>query len=218
MSRVRLTNRLMLAESGIDDDRFRSGYVDDRDWSLIGEASMKLTPLSIYIDDRPALSIHQIKAKATQMKRAGKCDIVLIDYLQLTSMKSENRQYNREQEVSESSRTAKAMAKTMDVPVILLSQLSRETEKRGDRIPMLSDLRESGSIEQDADVVIFPFRPGYYDKENEDKVINFIIAKHRNGATGVVSACHSENMTRIFDKPDDYIPENRDFESKRNPF
>jgi len=144
---------------------------------------------------------------------------VLIDYLQLTLMKSENKQYNREQEVSESSRTAKGMAKTMNVPVILLSQLSREVEKRGDKTPILSDLRESGSIEQDADLVIFPHRPAYYDKDGDQEgVINFIIAKHRQGAIGIVSARHNENMTRIFDKPDDYIPENRTFENKKEPF
>ena len=202
MSRVSLANRLVLAESGIDDDRFRSGYVDSADWEKFNTAQQVLDRLQIFIDDRPSLSMHEIKAKAVQMKRSGKCDIVLIDYLQLTSMKSENRQYNREQEVSESSRTAKAMAKTMNVPVILLSQLSREVEKRQDKTPILSDLRESGSIEQDADVVIFPHRPAYYDPDGPNEgIINLIVAKHRNGPIGVISACHNESMTRIFDKP-----------------
>lgn len=218
MSRVSLVNRLMLAESGVDDDRFRSGYVNAEDWSQVNLAWSKLNALGIYIDDRAALSMHQIKAKASQMKRAGKCDMVLIDYLQLASMKAENKSYNREQEVSESSRTAKAMAKTLDIPVILLSQLSREVEKRGDKLPMLSDLRESGSIEQDADVVIFPHRPAYYDPDGEEKgVVNIIVAKHRNGAIGAVSARHNENMTRIFDKPTDEIPANENFHQV-NPF
>jgi replicative DNA helicase len=225
MSRVSLSNRLILAESGIDDEKFRSGYVTSPDWDKFNEASKILSTLPIYIDDRPGLSMQQIKAKSVQMKRSGKCEIVLIDYLQLSMMRSENRQYNREQEVSESSRTAKGMAKVLNTPVILLSQLSRESERRGGaKTPMLSDLRESGSIEQDADIVIFPHRPAYYGIEVDDTgnstigVIDLIIAKHRNGPIGTVSACHNESMTRIFDKQTDTIPENVFFETINNPF
>lgn len=203
MGRISLLNRLMLCETGIDDYRYREGYIDASEWLKIDDAVTRLSKLPLYIDDRAGLSMRQIYAKAAQMKRQKKCDIVLIDYLQLATMKSDNRQYNREQEVSESSRQAKAMAKNLDVPVILLSQLSREVEKRGgEKLPMLSDLRESGSIEQDADVVIFPHRPGYYMKDDPqyENVINFIIAKNRNGATGTVEAMHNETMTAIYDK------------------
>ena len=222
MSRISLTNRLLLSENGINDENYRSGFMTLSDWASLNQSSMMLENLPIYIDDRPGLSMQQIKAKATQMKRAGKCSMVLIDYLQLSSMKSENKNYNREQEVSESSRVAKGMAKILNVPVILLSQLSRETEKRGgDHRPLLSDLRESGSIEQDADIVIFPHRPAYYDKQNEELkgVIDFIIAKHRNGPTGTISARHNENITRIFDTPTELIPANVNFyEKNTNPF
>lgn len=222
MGRVRLSDRLILAESGIDDEKFRSGFMAAEDWQKFNDASRVLNALPIYIDDRPGLSMYQIKAKSAQMNRAGKCDLVLIDYLQLSQMKSENRNYNREQEVSESSRTAKGMAKSINLPVILLSQLSRASEKRGaDARPILSDLRESGSIEQDSDIVIFPYRQNYYDKEDESEIgeIEIIVAKHRNGPTGTVKASHNKNMTRIFDTPTGEILPNIDFSEKsENPF
>lgn len=223
MSTVSLADRLTLSEAGIDDEKFRSGYVSQEDWQLFYQAKARLSAMPIYIDDHAGLSMNQIKSKAIQMKRAGKCSMILIDYLQLTGMKSDNRHYNREQEVSESSRTAKGMAKQLNAPVILLSQLSRASESRTGKRPMLSDLRESGSIEQDADIVIFPHRPAYYDEmvdENGDStegVIELIVAKHRKGPVGTVSARHNESITRIFDKPTDEIPANENFH-QANPF
>lgn len=155
--------------------------------------------MPVSIDDTPNISIQQIKVRARNLQRKGKCGLILIDYLQLIDMRSTNKSYNREQEVSQCSRSAKVMAKELGVPVILLSQLSRKNEERSDKMPMLSDLRESGAIEQDADIVMFIHRPEYYDKTAEKGFGEIRIAKQRDGATGDIRFRYNHNLTKITD-------------------
>lgn len=166
MSTEKLTNRLLSAESGIWLEKISTGQLDDTEMkSLYKDGVGALNKAEIYIDDSAALNIYELKTKARVLKRKHKIGMIIIDYLQLMSGSSENKNTNREQEISTISRGLKQLAKELEVPIIALSQLSRETEKRkGDaKMPMLSDLRESGAIEQDADIVMFIYRPEYYD-------------------------------------------------------
>ena len=206
MSHVSLTNRLILSESEIPPDRFRSGKMDEYEIKQMVSAAGIIYELPIYIDDNSDVPMSRIRARARALKKQGKCDIVFIDYLQLCREKgADNR--NREQEVSAMSRDAKIMAKELDVPVILLSQLSRAVETRQKNgVPHLSDLRDSGAIEQDADLVMFVYRPAYYGATVEDKHGNTIdtngygellIEKHRDGACGRVKFRHNVGMTKI---------------------
>jgi len=166
------------------------------------------------------VGLNRIKTISRVKKKQGKCDLVIIDYLQLVNLKADNKAYNREQEVSMASRTLKALSKELNVPIILLAQLNRSNEMRGDKRPKLSDLRESGAIEQDADIVIFPHRPYYYgysQDSNGRSTRNYgelIIAKHRNGAVGEVSFYHNDSMTEI----KDYVKEDYDNYYEPNPF
>lgn len=204
MSGVSLSNRLILSESGVDPDNFKSGKLSERELNAISDAVVSLFNLPIYVDDMPS-TITKIRAKARLMKRQGKCGMVVIDYLQ--QAESEGNYSSREQEVAFVSKTAKNIAKELDVPVILLSQLNRGVEARNIKRPQLSDLRDSGAIEQDADMVIFLYRPDYYTKkvftdENGREIPNYIemdIAKYREGSTGTIRAVHNGTLTRIFD-------------------
>ena len=207
MSDRGLVNRVILSEATVDSSAFRSGRVTDDEVRDIERAHGILEKLPIYIDPTPCISIRQIKARAKALKRKGRCSIVFIDYLQLVDSATDKNR-NREQEVSEMSRAAKLMAKELDVPVVLLAQLSRKCEERTDKRPMLSDLRESGSIEQDADVVFFTFRPAYYGIL--DVIIDnisystvgygeFVCAKNRDGAVGTARFRHNESLTKIYD-------------------
>jgi replicative DNA helicase len=209
MSKRSLASRSLLSEGDIAPDRFRSGYMSGEDISQMEHAVGAIEKLPIYIDDNSDVSMSRIRAQARAMKKQGKCDIIFIDYLQLCREKgTDNR--NREQEVSAMSREAKIIAKELDVPVILLSQLSREVEKRKEKgnIPQLSDLRDSGAIEQDADLVIFIYRPAYYGANAEDKQGNpidttnygeLLIEKNRDGACGRVNFRHNVGMTKMYD-------------------
>jgi replicative DNA helicase len=206
MSNIKLADRLILSECNIDAFRFKKGDVYDYELQEIHARLGMLLDLGIYIDDNPSPTIDYITADCTIAKEKGECDIVFIDYFQLVDMKSEKVNRNREQEVSENSRKTKVMAKSLDVPVILLSQLSRAVEIRGgNKIPILSDLRESGAIEQDADMVIFLYRPEYYDiKEdaNGNSTVGFgqlIIAKFREGARKPVDFGYDVSMAKIYD-------------------
>ncbi|WP_106831150.1 replicative DNA helicase [Parabacteroides pacaensis] len=200
MSAEDLTDRLMLSESGLDPERYKNGFLSNDEKPALCSAADNLSVLPITIDDTANLSIQQIKARAKNLQRKGKCGLILIDYLQLIDMQNHNKNYGREQEVSQCSRAAKLMAKELKVPVVLLSQLSRKNEERADKTPILSDLRESGAIEQDADVVLFLHRPEYYNEKNaESGVGKLIVAKHRNGATGVMRFRYNESLTRIYD-------------------
>jgi replicative DNA helicase len=183
MSKEQLAYKLLCSEANVDMLKLRTGNLEDSDWDNIARASGPLAEAKIYIDDTAGLSVMEMRSKCRRIKIEHGIDMIVIDYLQLMSGSGESRQ----QEVSEISRSIKALAKEMQCPVIALSQLSRAPEQRTDHRPMLSDLRESGSIEQDADLVMFLYRDEYYNKETEDKnVAECIIAKQRNGPTGTV--------------------------------
>ncbi len=187
MSKVEIANRLLSSEAKVDSGKLRTGRLEDRDWRAVGDALGRLNEAPLFIDDTPSISLMEIRAKARRLKQREKdLALIVVDYLQL--MQSEGRRAdNRVQEVAEMSRGLKMLAKEMDIPVIALSQLSRQPESRTDKRPMLSDLRESGSIEQDADIVAFIYRDEVYDQETADKgIAELIIAKHRNGATDKV--------------------------------
>jgi replicative DNA helicase len=201
MSDVALANRLILSEADLAPVRFRSGYMNDEELDKVDLAAFSASEMNIYIDSTADAGMGQIRAKARTLHRQGKCGVVLIDYLQLCRERGAHGR-NREQEVAAMSREAKIMAKELGIPVILLSQLSREVEKRGNKKPMLSDLRESGAIEQDADIVAFIHRPSYYTNE-DDRTGELLIEKNRDGATGRVPFRYSVGMARIEDAAPD---------------
>ena len=183
MSKEQLAYKLLCSEANVDMLKLRTGNLEDSDWDNIAKASGPLAEAKIYIDDTAGISVMEMRSKCRRIKIEHGIDMIVIDYLQLMSGSGESRQ----QEVSEISRSIKGLAKEMQCPIIALSQLSRAPEQRTDHRPMLSDLRESGSIEQDADIVMFLYRDEYYDKETEDKnVAECIISKQRNGPTGTV--------------------------------
>lgn len=182
MGKEQLVTRMLSSESLVNNNALRSGMLEIEDWTKLAEGARALSETPIYIDDTSGITVPQMKAKLRRMRNLG---LVVIDYLQL--MESPNRHSNRVTEVSEITRQLKLMAKELDVPVICLSQLARGPESRVDHRPMLADLRESGSIEQDADIVMFLYREGYYDKENPNQGDSeCIIAKNRHGETGTV--------------------------------
>lgn len=185
MSREQLVNRILCSEVMIDSQKMRTGKLEDEDWKKIARALGPISEAPIYIDDMSGASVMEIRAKCRRLKLEKNLGLVVIDYLQL--MQGRGRNENRQQEISEISRSLKIMAKEINVPVIALSQLSRAPESRTDHRPMLSDLRESGAIEQDADLVMFLYRDDYYNPDTEKQnVAEVIIAKHRNGSTGTI--------------------------------
>jgi replicative DNA helicase len=186
MGAAQLVMRMICAEGNIDAGKMRSGYLDDDDWRKLTMSIGTLSKAPVFIDDTPGVTITDIRSKCRRLKtELGDVGLVLIDYLQLISGKGGGD--NRQQEISEISRSLKLLARELQCPVIALSQLSRAVESRQDKRPMLSDIRESGSIEQDADIVAFLYREDYYDKETEEKnVIEVIIGKQRSGPTGTV--------------------------------
>ena len=187
MAAAQLVMRMICAEGNIDAGKIRSGYLDDDDWRKLTMSIGTLSKAPIFIDDTPGITMSDIRSKCRRLEaEQGEIGLVLIDYLQLISGRAGGGD-NRQQEVSEISRSLKLMARELHCPVIALSQLSRSVEQRQDKRPMLSDIRESGSIEQDADIVAFLYREDYYDKETEEKnVIEVIIGKQRSGPTGTV--------------------------------
>jgi len=210
MGAEQLVMRMLCAEGNIDAQRLRTGSLTDEDWGKLTMAMGSLSNAGIYIDDTPGLRVNEIRSKCRRLKQEHGLGMILIDYLQLV-LGSGRSGENRQQEVSEISRSLKALARELQVPVIALSQLSRGVEQRQDKRPMMSDIRESGSIEQDADIVAFLYRDDYYDKESENKnIIEIIIAKQRNGPTGTVSLAFVKeynkfvNLERRFD--DSSIP------------
>lgn len=200
MSRQQLAQRMMCAEARVDSYRLRTGHLGDDDWAKLSRAVGKLAEAPIFIDDTPSIGILEVRAKARRLFARNSPGIIIVDYLQL--MQSNRRIENRQQEIAEISRGLKILAKELEMPVIALSQLSRAVEQRADKKPQLSDLRESGSIEQDADIVMFIHRNVYggYDDINaaeERSQAEVIVAKHRNGPTGVVSLYYNEHCTRF---------------------
>ncbi|WP_276356499.1 replicative DNA helicase [Cohnella caldifontis] len=186
MSAAQLVQRMICAEANVDAGRMRTGHLEGDDWEKLSMAIGSLSEAQVYIDDTPGITVADIRAKCRRLKKERGLGMILIDYLQLIQGRGKAGE-NRQQEVSEISRTLKQIARELEVPVIALSQLSRGVEQRQDKRPMMSDLRESGSIEQDADIVSFLYRDDYYDKETEKKnIIEIIIAKQRNGPVGTV--------------------------------
>ena len=197
MSKEQMANRILCSEALVDSNKVRTGKVEDDDWVKLAQASGILSEAQIFIDDTPGISIMEIRAKCRKMKLEKDIGLVVIDYLQLVQGSSK-RGASREQEIAEISRSLKILAKEINVPVIALSQLSRAPEQRPDHRPMLSDLRESGSIEQDADIVMFLYRDDYYNQDSEKKnVAEVILAKHRAGSTGTVELAWLGSYTKF---------------------
>lgn len=197
MSSSQLLQRFLSIEAGIGLQKIRNGFLDPDDWGKLGLASMKLSNSEINIADLPNVNVLEIRAIARRLKAAGKLDMIIIDYLQLIKGNS-TRGDNRQQEISEISRALKGIARELDIPIIALSQLSRATEQRADRRPMLSDLRESGAIEQDADMVMFLYRDDYYNEDSEDKgLTEVIIGKQRNGPVGTIKLRFFHEYTKF---------------------
>lgn len=210
MQGERLGDRWLCAQAAnVDAGHLKTGQLDDGERQQALEAARLLSALPVYVDDNPKMSMDHIRSSALLQKSKGRCDLLIIDYLQLCEMKSGQKNRNREQEVAEASRKAKLIAKELDIPVILLCQLNRECEMRADKRPALSDLRESGAIEQDADVVMLLYRPALYGLTSERRskfpsegLGMVILAKHRNGETGDVYFGHNPAMTKI----GEYVP------------
>lgn len=210
MQGERLGDRWLCAQAAnVDAGHLKTGQLDAGERQQALEAARLLSALPVYVDDNPKMSMDHIRSSALLQKSKGRCDLLIIDYLQLCEMKSGQKNRNREQEVAEASRKAKLIAKELDIPVILLCQLNRECEMRADKRPALSDLRESGAIEQDADVVMLLYRPALYGLTSERRskfpsegLGMVILAKHRNGETGDVYFGHNPAMTKI----GEYVP------------
>lgn len=197
MSSSQLLQRFIAIEAGIGLQKIRTGFLSENDWGRMGLASETLMKTQLNIADLPNATVMEIRTVARRMKAAGKLDMILIDYLQLIKGSS-GKNDNRQQEISDISRSLKGIARELDVPIIALSQLSRATEQRADRRPMLSDLRESGAIEQDADMVAFLYRDDYYNEESEVKgITEIIIGKQRNGPVGTVKLRFFHELTKF---------------------
>ena len=197
MSAAQLVQRILCAEARVNLSRLRAGQVQESDWGAIADASNTLSKLDMFIDDTPSLSILELRAKARRELRSAEKGIIIVDYLQLMSGSGKSTD-SRQQEISDISRSLKALARELSVPVIALSQLSRAVEQRPDHRPMLSDLRESGAIEQDADVVMFIYRDDYYNHDSDMKGISeIIIAKQRNGPIGTVNLVWLPQYTKF---------------------
>ena len=187
MSKDQLVDRMLAAESGVDAWNIRTGNLSDQDFEKLGSAMGSLSEAPIYIDDTPGISVLELRTKARREAQKHPLGLIVVDYLQLMSGGRRGNDFNRVQEISEISRGLKLIARELNVPVVALSQLSRSVESRSPQIPQLADLRESGSIEQDADIVMFIYREAYYNPETDrQNVTDLIIAKHRNGPTGKV--------------------------------
>jgi replicative DNA helicase len=196
MGAAQLVQRMVCAEANVDANRMRTGYLEGDDWEKLTMAIGALSEANIFIDDSPSITVADIRAKCRRLQQEKGLGMILIDYLQLIAGRGKGD--NRQQEVSEISRTLKQIARELNVPVIALSQLSRGVEQRQDKRPMMSDLRESGSIEQDADIVAFLYRDDYYDKESEKKnIIEIIIAKQRNGPVGTVELAFLKQFNKF---------------------
>ena len=198
MSKEQLVNRMLCAEAGIDSQRLRVGEMQDEDWTHLWDACDTMSRAKIYIDDTAGITAMDMRSRARRLKAEHGLDLIVVDYLQLMQGSGKrNNSGDRQQEVSEISRSLKALARELDVPVLALSQLSRSVESRQVKRPMLSDLRESGSLEQDADIVAFLYREDYYNPETENKHTELIIAKHRNGPVDTVNLFFQKQFTKF---------------------
>lgn len=198
MSKEQLVNRLFALEGQVDSQSLRTGNLKDEEWEKLIESAGIIGRSKLIIDDTPGISISELRSKCRKFKLEHGLDLIIIDYLQLMTGRVGGRSESRQQEISDISRSLKGLARELNVPVIALSQLSRAVEQRPDHRPMLSDLRESGAIEQDADVVMFIYRDDYYNKDTEMKnVAEIIIAKQRNGSIGTVNLTWLPNYTKF---------------------
>jgi replicative DNA helicase len=198
MSKEQLAIRMLSSEARVDSQRLRKGFLGETDWPKLTTAAGRLSDASIYIDDTPAISVLEMKAKSRRLKAENGLGLIVLDYLQL--MRGRDSSMPREQEISEISRSLKALAKELDVPVVALSQLNRQVEARTDKRPYLADLRESGAIEQDADVILFIYRDEVYNRseDNPEKgLAEIIVGKQRNGPTGKVKLTFLKEYTRF---------------------
>lgn len=198
MSNVQLVNRMLSLESSVEADKLRKGRLDGSDWGKLIEGADNIAKSNLIIDDTPGISIAELRSKCRKYKMDKNLGLVIIDYLQL--MSGSGKSDSRQQEISDISRSLKSLAREIEAPVVALSQLSRAVEQRPDHRPMLSDLRESGAIEQDADVVMFLYRDDYYNKDTEiPGVAEVIIAKQRNGPIGTISMAWIAEQTKFAD-------------------
>ena len=196
MSKEQLVMRMLCSEARVDNAKVRAGYLGERDFPRLAMAAGRLAEAPIFIDDTPAQNVLELRAKARRLKREAQLGLVIIDYLQL--MRGLTAQENRTQELSEISRGLKSLAKELNVPVVALSQLNRQVEQRADRRPMMSDIRESGAIEQDSDVILFIYRDEVYKQDSQDEgIAEIIIGKQRNGPTGTVRLAFRKEYTRF---------------------
>ena len=196
MSNQQLAERLITSEARVDSHLVRTGRLPKSEWKNLAAAAGTLSEASIYIDDSASLNILELRAKARKLKSEKDIDIIFVDYLQL--LNHGGRSESRQQEISFISRSLKALAKELDIPIIALSQLSRAVESRSEQRPIMSDLRESGAIEQDADIVLFIYRKFVYSKDELDRgLAEIIIAKHRNGPTGNVDLAFFDNFAKF---------------------
>jgi len=194
MSKEQLVMRLLCSEARIDSHRLRRGMLRDSDWPKLTRAAGTLAEAPIFIDDTPGISTLEVRAKARRLKSEADVGLVVVDYLQL--MRARGSYDIREQEISEISRSLKGLAKELSVPVVALSQLNRGVESRSDKRPLISDLRESGAIEQDADVIMFIYRDEVYNKESSDRgIAEIIVGKQRNGPTDTVKLAFLSEFT-----------------------
>jgi replicative DNA helicase len=205
MSKEQLVLRMLCSEARVDQSKVRAGFAAERDFPKLALAASRLADSPIYVDDTPALSVLELRAKARRLKREreSKLGLVIVDYLQL--MRGHENADNREQEISSISRSLKALAKELNVPVVALSQLNRQVETRAEKRPVMADLRESGAIEQDADVIAFLYRPIVYDKNAEERAAEVIIAKQRNGPIGSVPLTFMSEYTRFENRAEEDV-------------
>ena len=202
MSKEQLVQRLLSMDAGVDQQRLRTGWIEDDEWDRIIYAMGTLSEANIWIDDTPGITTVEMRSKARRLQAEHGIDLIIVDYLQLMQsvLGSGKRNENRVQEISEVSRNLKALARELNLPVLALAQLSRAVESRQSKVPQLSDLRESGSLEQDADIVMFIYRDDIYNPESERKnIADIIVAKHRNGPIGEVSLYFQASQTRFRD-------------------
>jgi replicative DNA helicase len=196
MSNEQLVQRLISQETGIDSQRLRTGKLEDNEWPLFTHAIEVMSDTRIFLDDTPAITPLQLRTKCRRLHLEFRLDLIIVDYLQL--MAGDTRTDNRVQEVSYISRNLKILARELNVPVLAAAQLSRAVEQRSDKRPVLSDLRESGSLEQDADIVMFIYRPEVYeDDPAKENIAEVIIAKHRNGPVGSVQLIFRKSLAKF---------------------
>ena len=199
MSKEQLAQRMLSTSTGIKSQDIRTGKMKKEEWDLLQAKSNEISKGNLYIDDTPGLTVAELRSRARKLKSSKGLDLVIIDYLQLMQgKKSKGGEVNRQQEISEISRALKALARELDIPVVALSQLSRAVEMRAEKRPLLSDLRESGSLEQDADIVMFLYRDDYYNKESTNQnIAELIVAKNRNGPTETIRLQFNKELIRF---------------------